>query len=77
MVGGNLEQAKMAVKGLQARFSSSEGNEPALLTGSAGPSDGVFRSTSELVEAMSNPKYKTDPAYRADVEIKLGRSSIF
>jgi hypothetical protein len=74
---GNLEQAKMAVKGLQARFSSSEGNEPALLTGSAGPSDGVFRSTSELVEAMSNPKYKSDPAYRSDVEKKLARSSIF
>ena len=74
---GNLEQAKMAVKGLQARFSSSEGNEPALLTGSAGLSEGVFRSTSELVEAMSNPKYRSDPAYRADVEKKLARSSIF
>jgi hypothetical protein len=74
---GNVEQAKMAVKGLHARFSTSEGNEPSLLTGSAGDSGGVFRSTSELVEAMSNPKYKSDPAYRADIEKKLARSSIF
>lgn len=74
---GNVEQAKMAVKGLHARFNTSEGNEPALLTGSAGDAGGVFRSTSELVEAMSNPKYKSDPAYRADIEKKLARSSIF
>jgi hypothetical protein len=74
---GNLEQAKLAVKGLHARFSSTEGNEPSLVTGNPGDSGGVFRSTSELVEAMSNPKYKSDPAYRADVEKKLARSNIF
>jgi hypothetical protein len=74
---GNVEQAKMAVKGLHARFGSSEGNEPHLVTGQAGPSEGVFRSTSELVSAMADPRYKADPAYRADVEKKLARSSIF
>jgi hypothetical protein len=74
---GNLEQAKLAVKGLHARFSSTEGSEPRLVTGQAGPSEGVFRSTSELVAAMGDPRYKSDPAYRADVENKLARSSIF
>jgi hypothetical protein len=58
---GDLEQAKLAVKGLQARFSTSEGNEPTLVTGQAGAAGGVLRSTSELVTAMSDPKYKTDP----------------
>lgn len=74
---GNVEQAKMAVKGLHARFGSSEGNEPHLVTGQAGSSEGVFRSTSELVSAMADPRYKADPAYRADVEKKLARSNIF
>lgn len=76
--GGNMEQAKLSVQGLLARFTASEGNEPRLVKGVAsGDATSVFRSTAELVAAMKDPKYKNDPAYRQDVIEKLGRSSIF
>ena len=35
-----------------------------------------FRSQAELVEAMSDPRYETDPAYRADVIALLENSDI-
>ena len=77
---GNKEQASFAVKGMYARFKSGiGGREPRLLAGDtriSGPSD-VYRSTAEVVEAMKNPKYKSDKAYRKDVEEKLGRSNVF
>lgn len=74
---GDIQQAKLAVKGLFARFSESEGREPSLVRGSVGSSNGsVFRSVAELTEAMANPKYKSDPGYRQDVVDKLARSSI-
>lgn len=75
---GDLEQAKLSVQGLIARYTTSEGNEPSLVKGVAsGESVSAFRSTAELVAAMKDPKYKNDPAYRQDVIEKLGRSSIF
>lgn len=75
---GNVEQAKLSVQGLMARYSISEGSEPRLIKGVAtGDATAVFRSTAELVAAMKDPKYKNDPAYRQDVIEKLGRSSIF
>jgi hypothetical protein len=67
----SLDFRQLAVEGLQARFSSTEGNEPKLVTGQAGQSTEVFRSTSELVTTMADPRYKSDPAYRTDIEKKL------
>ena len=39
-------------------------------------SDGGFRSQAELVAAMGDPRYDTDPAYRAEVVAKLDRSDV-
>jgi len=36
----------------------------------------VFRSQAEVVRAMNDPRYDSDPAYRHDVFDKLDRSSI-
>ena len=36
----------------------------------------VFRSQPELVEAMADPRYDNDPAYRRDVMDKLSRSDM-
>lgn len=78
-VEGDVNQARLAVRGLKASFEAANGSEPYLRTGEAqgsGASSNVFRSTAELVRAMSDPKYSKDPAYRADVAAKLSRSSI-
>ena len=71
------EQAKLLVAGLGAKFSAAVGNEPTLQGGrpSGSPGD-VFESIAQMKSAMSDPKYKTDPAYRRSVAEKLGRSDI-
>ena len=74
---GDQNQALLAVRGLHSQFTQSEGNEPSLMSGGAGTDEGgVFRSTAEMVQAMSDPRYKNDPAYRAQVAKQLGRSGI-
>jgi hypothetical protein len=74
---GSIAQAKMAVAGLFARFQDAAGSEPNLLVGDrASPSAG-FRSQDEMIRAMRDPRYKTDAAYRADVERKVAAASFF
>ena len=42
----------------------------------AGSNRDVFRSQAEVVQAMSDPRYDRDPAYRSDVFEKLERSNL-
>ena len=77
-ISGDLETVKLTVAGLHARYANAVGNEPNLISGKAATySSDKFESTAQLEEAMNDPKYKKDPAYRARVEEKLSRSSIF
>jgi hypothetical protein len=72
-----MSTVKLAVAGIHSRYTAAEGREPRLLGGRSPRSEGdVFESTAQLVEAMSDPKYKSDPAFRRKVEAKLSRSSI-
>lgn len=79
MESGDLGQIELAVAGLHAKYSASVGMEPSLVGGRATGSDAgdVFRSTAEVVKAMSDPRYRNDPAYIAEVEAKVKRSNIF
>lgn len=78
MVGTGTDNAKMAVEWLQSKREAAEGSEPNLLSGkSQAPSKDEFRSTAEVVAAMKDARYGKDSAYTADVEAKLGRSSVF
>ncbi len=72
---GNQAHIQFAVKGLQARFAANT-REPNLKTTSGKAPQAGFRSVSEVVAAMSDPKYKIDPAYRADVERKIANSNV-
>ena len=48
-----------------------------MVTGKTAPNNGdVFRSQAELVRAMSDSRYDSDPAYRQDVIEKLDRSDL-
>jgi hypothetical protein len=73
---GSEAAVKLALQGLNARYKAEA--EPKLIGGNrAGAASGdVFRSTAELTNAMSDPRYTRDPAYRADVMAKLARSDI-
>jgi hypothetical protein len=66
-----------AVQALNGKYSEAVGNDGQLLTGRGSAEEGAaFRSQAELVQAMSDPRYDRDPAYRQDVISKLERSSI-
>jgi hypothetical protein len=66
-----------AVQALNNKYSEAVGNDGQLLTGRGSAEEGAaFRSQAELVQAMSDPRYDRDPAYRQDVISKLERSSI-
>ena len=72
----NPDIVKMAVMGLKGRYEADNGSEPQLAGGDFGATTGsVFESWAQVREAMKDPKYSKDPAYRRDVEQKLGRSN--
>jgi len=75
---GNADQAKLAALGLSAKFERANGSDPQRLLGgqSSGNTSDVYESVAELKEAMKDPRYKNDPAYRAKVQSKLGRSNV-
>ena len=67
---------QMAVAGLKSEYENTEGYEGRMLTGKAARSLDGFRSQAEVVEAMSDPRYDRDPAYRQDLYDKLERSNV-
>jgi len=74
---GNPIAIQLAVRGLMAEYEAQNGMEGQMLSGKAAPGkQDVFRSQSEVVQAMSDPRYDRDPAYRQDVFDKLNRSNI-
>lgn len=74
---GSLEQAKMAVKGLYAQFLSAGGNPPELSQGNtSGSSVKPFGSAAQVTEAMRDPRYANDPAFRENVEKRLAVSNV-
>lgn len=75
---GNVEQAKLAALGLKAKFERANGSDPKRILGgqNAGASVDTFESMAQVTAAMKDPKYKSDPAFRAKVQAKLSRSNI-
>jgi hypothetical protein len=74
---GNSRLIRLAVAGLKAEMEKAVGFDGELATGRAPTTTvDVFRSQSEVVQAMSDPRYDRDPAYRQDVFEKLERSNI-
>jgi len=66
-----------AVQALKYRYDDASGSDGKMLTGKAPTNRGdQFKSNAQLVEAMSDPKYDNDPAYRKEVMDKLERSEI-
>ena len=79
VIGLNDPQAAaFAVFALNQFYRDQTGSEGELLTGGKAeqPVDDVFQSQAQVVEAMSDPRYDRDPAYRQTVMQKLERSNI-
>lgn len=74
---GNAIEIQMALAGLQQQYEMNNGREGNLRTGKTVVEKAdVFRSQAEVIEAMQDPRYDRDPAYRADVFEKLERSNV-
>ena len=74
----NAPAIKLAVQGLYSQYNNAMGVEPSLVSGrasSSGPTP--FRSTAEVVTAMSDPRYGKDVSYTEDVQRRLGGSDVF
>lgn len=74
---GDLYTAQLAAEGLYRRYTQAVGTNNAFLSGSTnGQSFDTFQSTAQVTQAMRDPRYRSDPAYRREVAEKLARSNI-
>ena len=78
MDSGDAAAAMFAVQALKNAYRNATGVDGELLTGGSAPSDpsNNFRSQAEVMAAMNDPRYDSDPAYRQDVFDKLERSNV-
>lgn len=76
---GTVEQAKIAIRGLMSRYQSENGGyerSPKLIQGGTkGSGVTPFTSAAQVRQAMRDPRYATDPAYRQEVERRMAVSS--
>ena len=74
---GDKNSIQLAVNGLVAQYQNDNGYEGRMLTGKAAKTNtDIFQSQAQLVEAMADPRYDRDPAYREAVREKLDRSDL-
>lgn len=72
---GNKDAIFFAVQALNQRYKDAVGFEGNRVSGkSVKNTVKGFRSQAELARAISDPRYRTDPAYRIDIEEKLAAS---
>lgn len=72
---GNKDAIFFAVQALNQRYKDAVGFEGQTISGKAvKQSVQGFRSQAELGRAISDPRYRNDPAYRIDIETKLAAS---
>jgi hypothetical protein len=76
--GGTLDEAKFAVQGLMMRSGTSfSPKQPELFEGTSDvTSSDAYGSVSQVTDAMNDPRYDKDPAYRKKVADKLARSTV-
>ena len=74
----NYDMVKLAVAGLHSRYMSEGNKEPKLVSGrtTKRASKAKFESMAQVVAAMNDPLYASDPAFRKQVEEKLSRSNV-
>ena len=78
VTGGTVQQAKLAVQGLYARYQNATGSTPKLTQGAvSGVSTMPFKSMQELARAQSDPRYRSgDKAYHEEIDRRLAVSNI-
>ena len=74
---GNPLAAYFAVQAMALKYQDQVGREGQMVRGKAPKqTSDVFNSQQEMVQAMEDPRYNDDPAYREAILQKLERSNI-
>jgi len=77
MESGDATACFFAIQALKYRYDDASGVEGKMLTGKAPSTKGdQFRSQAQVIEAMNDPRYDKDPAFRKEVADKLERSDV-
>jgi hypothetical protein len=75
---GSIEQVKFAVQAIANRAGVSGEQPIQMINGDTNDvSTDVFESVAQVTEAMNDPRYDKDPAYRQQVANKIAKSSVF
>jgi len=77
MDSGNAQAAYFAVQALALKYIEANGRDGQMIRGKAPKTSAdVFNSQQEMIQAMEDPRYNDDPAYRDAIMQKLERSNI-
>ena len=77
MDSGDPNAAFFAINSLAQRYQDAVGFYGKMLTGKSSTSTKAgFRSQAEMIEAMQDPRYDRDPAYRQEIMQKLESSDV-
>ena len=72
----DMKKAKFAVSSLKARYEAKFGKTPtSALDGRGSTAEAGYSSTAEMERDMNDPRYQTDPAFRASVARKMANAS--
>ena len=76
---GNLGQIQLAINGIKAQMTAKYGtSNPTIMTGgNPGQVSNGFSTTQEMVKAMSDPRYQTDPKYTREVISKVQNAAFY
>jgi len=73
---GSIEQVKFAVQGIASRAGIGSEQPQSMINGdSIEVNSDVFESSAQVIDAMNDPRYAKDPAFRKLVEEKIARST--
>ena len=73
---GSIEQVKFAVQAIASRAGVNSEAPQQMIKGDSVETDSdVFESVAQVTEAMNDPRYAKDPAFRKKVEEKIARST--
>lgn len=74
---GDIDSVRLAVAGLRNSYQAAEGVDPDLIGGqSTNSTGGTYDSWAQVTQDMKDSRYESDPAYRQQVQTKLGRSQL-
>ena len=73
---GSIEQVQFAVQGIASRAGISSEAPQKMIDGDSNETySDTFESVAQVTEAMNDPRYAKDPAFRKRVEEKIARST--